>query len=327
MQKNDYRRALIMLRSLMNGYSGHARMEIRTLTGNLNIRATVPQSAQSVRAALVGRRASLYFAHPLGNLRRDMRGQAVLSVNFDPRDVGGRTLDTYSLLALVTINDGVCELALVGNLNGSCENDWSRVRDVVCALYAPQPRTLEEPPAAVPYSLERADGVVCEGDSCPVTFGERHNGGGNVEEESIAERDNDRDESADENSDAGLVWDFTVEEEPESEEEEAETGEGEESSGASGEDEAQEEQRGDSDEYEVPEVFRREGWSYARTMLPAGCGYAYAWVGMPDCGGEICCALPGNFDTQPPVGLDDYQWVGDSGAGWWVKCYAAQTWE
>lgn len=158
MQKNEYRRALIMLRSLLNGYSGHARMEIRTLTGNINIRATVPQGAQSVRAALVGRRSSLYYACPLGDLRRDMRGQAGLSVNLDPRDICGRTLDAYSLLALATISNGVCELALVGNLNGSCENDWSRVRDAVCALYAPQPR-LEEAPMETP---EAAPGEVPE---------------------------------------------------------------------------------------------------------------------------------------------------------------------
>lgn len=271
MQRNEYRRALIMLRSLLNGYSGHARLEIRTLTGNLNIRATIPQGAQSVRAALVGRRSSLYFAHPLGNLRRDMRGQAGLSVNFDPRDIGGRTLDAYSLLALVTINDGVCELALVGNLNGSRENDWERVRAVVCALYAPQPRP-EEPPVAVPY----ARGV-------PETFEEEAEEAPEPAETAAAEEAPAQDESAD----GGLVLDFSP----------------------------------DEAEPDVPEAFRQEGWSYARTALPAGCGYEYAYVGMPSCGGEVCVALPGNFDTEPPVGLDDYQWIGDNGAGWWIKCY------
>ena len=303
MQRNEYRRALIMLRSLLNGYSGHARAEIRTLMGNLSIRASVPQGAQSVRAALVGKRSSLYFAHPLGNLRRDMRGQAGLSVNFDPRDIGGRTLDAYSLLAVVTINDGVCELALVGNLNGSCENDWSRVRDVVCALYAPQPRH-DGMPEAVPYSREAppeenvaeeaAEPVqeatesaqeatesaqeACEGDSCPVTF-------------AIPAQDN----ASDEPVERGLVWDFTPDEPDIAE--------------------------------NIPEAFRNDGWKYAKTALPAGCGYAYAYVGTSECGNELCVALPGNFDTEPPAGLDDYQWFGDSGAGFWVKCYAAQEYE
>ena len=276
MQRNDYRRALLMLRSLMNGYSGHARIEIRTLMGNLSIRATVPPGAQSVRAALVGRRSALYFAHPLGNLRRDMRGQAGLSVSFDPRDVGGRPLEAYSLLALVTINDGVCQLALVGNLNGSCENDWSRVRDVVCALYAPQPRP-EEMPEAVPYSRAIAEEPAV--DKIPEVFDE-----------------DPQEEEAAEEAGEGLVWDLSEPEEavPETA---AEVGP------------------------EVPEVFRQEGWTYTRTALPAGCGYAYAYIGIPACGGEVCVALPGNFDTEPPAGLDDYQWIGDSGAGWWVKCY------
>ena len=35
MQKNDYRRAFIMLRSAAPGYGGHARLERRTLTGSL----------------------------------------------------------------------------------------------------------------------------------------------------------------------------------------------------------------------------------------------------------------------------------------------------
>ncbi len=283
MQRNDYRRALIMLRSLLNGYSGHARIEIRTLTGNLNIRATVPPGAQSVRAALVGKRSALYFAHPLGNLRRDMRGQAGLSVTFDPRDIGGRTLDAYSLLALVTINNGVCELALVGNLNGACENDWERVRAVVCALYAPQPRP-DEIPEAVPYSREAQ-----AAETLPEEF---------VEET--------QDDSADETNDGGLVWDLSeAADEAVVPEVAAEVRVAE----------------------EIPEAFRQEGWTYTRTSLPTGCGYAYAYVGMPACGGEICVALPGNFDTEPPAGLDDYQWIGDTGAGWWIKCYEARTYQ
>lgn len=35
MIRNDYRRALIMLRALEKGYSGHVRLERRTLRGNM----------------------------------------------------------------------------------------------------------------------------------------------------------------------------------------------------------------------------------------------------------------------------------------------------
>ena len=282
MQRNEYRRALIMLRSLLNGYSGHARIEVRTLMGNLNIRAMIPQGAQSVRAALVGKRSALYYAYPLGNLRRDMRGQSGLSVTFDPRDIGGRSLEEYALLALVTINDGVCELALVGNLNGSCENDWSRVRDVVCALYAPQPRP-EEPLIQTPYSLQiesaAEEPVQPEEESIPLDFGEL-----------AAQQE--------ENAEEELVWDLS---EP---------------------DTAAENAADEAAFDETPELFRREGWNFVRIALPDGCGYAFAYVGVPECGGEVCIALPAGFTAEPPVGLEDYSWSGGLGNGYWVKCFS-----
>lgn len=326
MNRNEYRRALIMLRSLLNGYSGHARIEIRTLTGNLSIIASTPQNAQSVRAALVGKRRSEYFAYPLGNLRRDMRGQAGLTVTFDPRDVGGRTLDAYSLLALVTINDGECELALVGNLNGSCEMDWSRVRDTVCALYAPQPRSdiqeteenADEPETASEASeepeTEAGDNPdTREGASCPLENREAQEE--KVEEQiESAQIESPQDESADESSDEGLVWDFT----PETDENGApETEEGEEAEQREEENEAEE--RGDS-----PEPFRREGWTFTRIALPAACGYPYAYVGMPGCGREMCVALPAQFTAEPPAGLEEYDWSGGEGRGWWVRCYPVE---
>lgn len=277
MQRNEYRRALIMLRSLLNGYSGHARIEIRTLTGSLNIRASIPQSAQSVRAALVGKRSALYYAYPLGNLRRDMRGQAGLSVSFDPRDIGGRTLDAYSLLALVTMNNGICELALVGNINGSTENDWSRVRDVVCALYAPEPRP--EDLVQTPYGRS-AEGVPAEENEMPM-------------EENGKSAEPLQDESADETNDEGLVWDISQPDE-------------------------------ESEATDTPEIFRREGWNFAKVGLPSGCGYGYAYVGIPSCGGEVCVALPANFTAEPPVGIEDYSWSGGLGEGYWVKCYRSE---
>jgi len=299
MQRNEYRRALIMLRSLLNGYSGHARIEIRTLTGNLNIRAAIPSGAQSVRAALVGKRSALYYAYPLGSLRRDMRGQAGLSVNFDPRDIGGRTLDAYSLLALVTVNNGVCELSLVGNLNGSTENDWSRVRDVVCALYAPQPRP-EDELIQTPYSRS----LTGEGDTAPTeTENEEAREGaefpldfGTLQEE---DRESPQDDSAGEINDDGLVWDLS---QPE------------------GENSDMDEPASDS----LPELLNREGWNFAKIPMPAGCGYAHVYVGTPECGSEVCVALPGMFSAEPPAGLDDYSWSGGSGTGYWVKCYSIE---
>ena len=152
MDRNEYRRALIMLRSLKKGYAGHGRIEVRTLTGRLNVLVTAPEgTGLTQQVALVGRRRGEYYAWPLGSLRRDLRGQAGLSVTFDPRDLGGRTLEAYCLMAVAEISGDDCQLALVGNLGGSCEMDWAQVREAVCGLYAPElvtdlPESAEDAP-------------------------------------------------------------------------------------------------------------------------------------------------------------------------------------
>ena len=86
MIKNDYRRALIMLRPNVQGYSGHVRLERRTLMGSMYFIVNTPDSLGQLQAALVGKNNGEYFAITLGTLRRDGRGQANLAYSFDPRD-------------------------------------------------------------------------------------------------------------------------------------------------------------------------------------------------------------------------------------------------
>ena len=135
MLRNDYRRALIMFRSLEQGFSGHARLERRTLMGTLCLTACAP-GAPALRAALVGRRGNDYFAAPLGALRRDRRGQYSLIASFDPRNIEGRELEEYQLLVVVDAGDP-CHLVLSGNVCGSVQMDWERVRRAACALFLP----------------------------------------------------------------------------------------------------------------------------------------------------------------------------------------------
>ena len=135
MLRNDYRRALIMFRSLEQGYSGHARLERRTLMGTLCLTACAPGAA-ALCAALAGRRGNDYFAAPLGVLRRDSRGQYSLIASFDPRNIEGRELEEYQLLVVVDAGDP-CRLVLSGNVNGSVQMDWERVRRAACALFVP----------------------------------------------------------------------------------------------------------------------------------------------------------------------------------------------
>ena len=84
MMRNDYRRALILLRSNASSYSGHVRLERRTLMGSMYFVVQAPEAAENLRAALVGRDRNGYYACALGQFRRDSRGQAVLSHSFDP---------------------------------------------------------------------------------------------------------------------------------------------------------------------------------------------------------------------------------------------------
>ena len=149
MIKNDYRRALIMLRPNVQGYSGHVRLERRTLMGSMYFIVNTPDSLGQLQAALVGRNNGEYFAITLGTLRRDGRGQANLAYSFDPRDIAGRPLEDYQLVAIVRIDGDQCELVLTGNVNGSCEVTYSAVRDVVCALYAPASALPERPSTPV----------------------------------------------------------------------------------------------------------------------------------------------------------------------------------
>ena len=135
MLRNDYRRALIMFRSLEQGFSGHARLERRTLMGTLCLTACAPGAA-ALCAALAGRRGNDYFAAPLGVLRRDSRGQYSLIASFDPRNIEGRELEEYQLLVVVDAGDP-CHLVLSGNVCGSVQMDWERVRRAACALFLP----------------------------------------------------------------------------------------------------------------------------------------------------------------------------------------------
>ena len=49
MNRNDYRRAFIMLRPSLPGYSGHVRLERRTMMGSMYFTASGPEDAANCR--------------------------------------------------------------------------------------------------------------------------------------------------------------------------------------------------------------------------------------------------------------------------------------
>lgn len=293
MIRNDYRRALIMLRSLLNGYTGHARIEVRTLAGTLSALVGIPQGETSVYAALVGSHKGKYYAAPLGAFRRDMRGQGVMTTTFDPRDIGGRPLEAYSLLTLVEVKGDKQDIAMVGNLNGNVDVDWGKAKDVACALYrveaTPVSEILSE---TVEEEPEEQENIIWDLTPAPEA------------QEEVQE------EPQEEEQEELLIELPPVEEEAEEPE------------AALLEEEIAPEADVPPETEEVVPPMEGEGWSFVKMPILKGCGYSCFYIGVRSaCTPElICYALPTHYAPEPPPGLDDYSWVGDRENGWWVYC-------
>lgn len=149
MVRNDYRRALIMMRSLRAGISGYVRLERRTLIGTMQFTVTGAQERETLYAMLLYQINGLWYAQVLGQLGPVRYGQSGLVYRFDPRDIEGRTLEDYSLVAVASLSEeGLCDLVLAGFLNGSRPVDWPQVRQAVCESIDAQSvsdRPLNEP--------------------------------------------------------------------------------------------------------------------------------------------------------------------------------------
>ena len=284
MMRNDYRRALILLRSNASSYSGHVRLERRTLMGSMYFVVQAPDAAENLRAALVGRDRNGYFACALGQFKRDSRGQAVLSYSFDPRKLCGRELEQYQLVAVVR---GDCEIVLSGNVSGSAELNWAQVRAAVCALYG-----APEEEAGGPAADEEAE-EPCAEEPLPKEDAQEPEAA-----EGEAEADGSAGESAAQTALAALEADLSL---PWPEE-------------VSALRDLFERQRA------VPDV-PDDGFTYVSAPMPEGCGYAACLAGLRCEGGvpvAVRYALPSVWEMEPPAGLEDAAWVGDNNSGWWV---------
>lgn len=143
MIREDYRRALIMLRSLKRGVAGHVRLERRTLFATLQFTVTGTGDAPLQGFAL-GQANGAWRGAVLGALGTPRHGQAGLTARFDPRNLQGLPLEQYSLLGVaVQMPDGFQPI-LIGNLNGSVRCSIDCIRAECARLFT---GTQDTPPA------------------------------------------------------------------------------------------------------------------------------------------------------------------------------------
>ena len=304
MMRNDYRRALILLRSNASSYSGHVRLERRTLMGSMYFLVQAPNDCPALHAVLVGRDRNGYYACDLGQMQRDSRGQAVLSYSFDPRNICGRELEQYQLICVSCGQDAAGEILLCGNINGHADMDWNRVREAMCALNGGQEKTPvqeEAPPAAlIPEAQEEIPPVPEE-----------------IQKEIATEALEEIQQAQEE----------TMGEETPGSEDEEDNVNAEELLEAMGVD------------FDLPwpqsidpvrllfanGTLLRDApdaeYVYISAPMPEESGYDYCAVGvLVENGNPVSLryGLPAAWTAEAPAGLEDYSWVGDQNRGWWV---------
>ncbi|MDO4549319.1 MAG: hypothetical protein Q4D04_14610, partial [Clostridia bacterium] len=135
MLRNDYRRALIMLRPHVRGMTGHVRLERRTLAGSM--RFTVQSAPPGVlHAILMAHYGGRWLVYRLGALRNDARGQSGMTASFDPRNLLGLDLDKYTLVAIVLTGAGEPQLVMTGMVNGYKDVNWAQVITAATSQFA-----------------------------------------------------------------------------------------------------------------------------------------------------------------------------------------------
>lgn len=307
--RNEYRRSLIMLRSNAAGYSGHVRLERRTLMGSMYFTVQAPPLIERLRAALVGRDQKGYYACEIGELTRDNRDQLSLAYSFDPGNICNRELEAYQLITVSLVGGENLTLVLFGNVNGYTDLNRDRVQATLLNLYFPDKGSvggiLPAPPVAPPVvpTIPVAPPVPPQPQrpSAPPT-------------------------SDTPPADTPMTLpDYSMEQPaytPEAAEESA-------TSAA--------EDMGADPETPWPEAVETlkplffsepalketpdERFTYVSAPMPEGSGYASCCAGIRMENGapvEVSYAMPDAYREYPPAGMEEYHWVGDQNAGWWV---------
>lgn len=287
MMRNDYRRALILLRSNAADHSGHVRLERRTLMGSMYFVLRTPRCGATLYALLAGRGKDAYYACVLGRLRRDESGQATLGWNFNPRDICGRELDQYQKIVIAEKTDTDCNIVMFGNVGGFAEMNWERVRQAVCISLESGP---ERSAAAAPSDLN---------DVQPDDAQEDFSKAQAYADDAPAEADRSEPVNAQTAQTAAEVLELDT-------------------------DAAWPEQIESLRRMFAQQPLHaqppQDEYTYISAPMPQACGFAECAVGLRADGGvpvAVCYALHAPYSAQPPAGMEDYYWQGDANRGWW----------
>jgi hypothetical protein len=321
MIRNDYRRALILLRSAVKGMSGHVRLERRTLGGSLRFSVSGAGTSDDLRALILRKGKGGWTAVPMGSLRVDNRGQAGMTWTFDPRNIDGYALEDYPVVAVVRMEkSGVVEPVLSGFLAGSTDVDWVQAMSSARAAYRRPAKPAEQPQQAE-----------AQAESEPEPVG----GLPEAEPEAGAEAQEPMQQGAPEAPAAEGMQAPTGEEGAEAVEG-APPDAGEVPAGLQMAldisiqwPEPIEPLRALFQQLPACQPFAADGYTFVCAPLP-GNGRAHSLVGVrveDERPVSVCYGIPGTFALEPPPGLDGYMWRGDGQNGWWVIFVDALTGE
>lgn len=295
MTRNEYRRSLIMLRSNAPGYSGHVRLERRTLMGSMYFIVQAPPLIDNLRAALVGRNRTEYYACEIGTIRRDNRDQLNMGYSFDPRNVCNRDLEDYQLIVVCLPESEETSVVLFGNVNGHADLEWERIQAAVNELFLPKydgvadvlPPPVQMPMPQNPPSVQMPMPPEQTPADEPMTLPDY-----SMEQPAYTEESETHSAAEESGVDPQAVWP-----------------------------EAVETLKPLFFESQAIKTPPDERFTYVSAPMPEGSGYKNCYAGIRCENGipvEVSYALPSPYRPNPPAGMEDYHWVGDQNAGWWV---------
>ena len=287
MANQEYRRSLIMLRGLEKGYSGHARLERRVLSGTLDFTVGGSRSGEVLTAAMLGPRGGKWTARTMGTLREDGRGQRGLFASFDPRNLAGLDLSEETALVVSRLADDRVTPVLYGYINGSRPMDWTAIQRALEEAYSLSP--------AQPEAQNQTESVPApETQAAPQTEEA-------TEPESVSES---TPEAAPETKPlpAGAQLDLDITKPWPSDVESLRV------------------LFLTQPPYESLSV---DGYVFVRAAMAEETGIDHCAVGIRAENGEVtgvCYAIPMVYSPEPPAGLEGYHWIGDQNRGWWTTC-------